>query len=100
MTITTRHETGRIGAEDAYDIDVWQSWLSVHDIVITDVRSIVFFSDDSMTVYQYARDDNGRPFVDTYGNIVMEQPGNVLLESSPPAWINKKQRDYPDNMYL
>ncbi len=99
MTMTARDETGRIGVGDAYDIDAWQSWLSVHDLDITDVRSIVFFSDDSMTVYRYARDDKGRPFVDTYGNIVMEQPVNVLLESPPPAWINNKERDFSNNVY-
>ena len=89
MTITTRHETGRIRYGDAFDIDAWQSWLSVHALDITAVRSIVFFSDNSMTVYQLARDDKGSPFVDTYGNIVMEQPVNVLLESSPPLWTSR-----------
>lgn len=89
-----RHETGRVGVGDSYDIDAWQSWLSTHRLDIKSIRSIVFYSDDSMTVHQYAHDDTGSPFVDTYGNIVMQQPVNVLVESAPPTWVHNKDDVY------
>ena len=89
----------RIQVGDSYEVDTWASWLGFHNLNIGDVRTIDFYSDDTMRVYQYARDGSGQAFVDTYGNIVMQDPVTVPVVSMPPAWVHNKDRDYSNNVY-